>query len=596
VTENTNRIQARPSQVTPVQALIYLVGCSPSLSEQLTKRLAAADRRFLTATTLQQAEHGFAAHDVQAAVMTLFLPDGDARILLSHLRAVPRTAAVPALVLTGHLPTSFQDEELSFFADDLMADPQDVERIVEWVTMRLRRSVEIARGARRDTATGLMNRAAFRECFERFALENRETPTASTLAIVAIDRPSSILPPDRPDLLQEAMRAVATALSGVTRSSDVVARVSAGEFALLLPDTTIADGEAALRKVLSRLNRLTVQLSNGTSVRFTLSAGLAAAMLNQSFDDNMTIAERHLRLASVSVSSRPPPQSKAQPTRRDGVLLVTPDPGTGTALAKILEREEIQAQIVSPSEAVHVTAKPCLILIDAEQANGNAPQVLQSFRERPQYDRIPVMILSAHDAGSAGLRALERGANEFLARPFPPQLLVSRVRRLLARDIVQCQEAVSYRLLLVDHDPHVLLSAGTAIHQQGAFKVYLARSQSEVEQRFAEAVPDVLLLDMGLEQRQAESIVRLAAREGVAGSRVRIVLGVPPGTNVSPSFVNEHGVSGVIEKPYQLLMIDHQIHTAAGLPARRRGSPPPSDHLNQEIHRVMSSPTEGRPA
>lgn len=528
--------------------------------------------------------------------MTLFLPDGDARILLSHLRAVPRTASVPALILTGQLPKSFQDNELSFWADGVLEDAQDVDRIVEWVTMRLRRAVEIARGARRDTGTGLMNRAAFREHFDRFASENRDSASPTALAILALDRPSMILPSDRPDLLQEAMRATATTLSAVTRSSDVVARVSSDEFALLLPDTTLANGEIALLKVLSRLDRISVQLSNGTAVRFTHSAGLTAAMLNQSFEDNMAIAERHLRLRSVSGGTRTPGgHAKADSARKDAILLVTPDPGTGKALAAILDREEIAAQIVSPAEAAAVTSKPCLILIDAEQADGGAMRILQSFRDRPQYDRVPVMVLSAHDAGTEGLRALERGANEFLARPFPPQLLVSRIRRLLARSFPQGCESATYRLLLVDRDPHVLLSAGTAIHQQGAFKVYLARSSKEVEQRFDDATPDVLLLDMGMEPAQTESILNCVNREGYAGVRARIVLGVPAGVRVSQSFMKEHGIYGVVEKPYQLLMINHLIHTAAGLPLRRKSGPPASDHLNLEIRRIMNPAVEGVP-
>jgi two-component system alkaline phosphatase synthesis response regulator PhoP len=76
---------------------------------------------------------------------------------------------------------------------------------------------------------------------------------------------------------------------------------------------------------------------------------------------------------------------------------------------------------------------PDAILLDIMLPGTDGMQILRRIRSSSQMSHVPVMMLTAKDAELDTVRALDSGADDYLAKPFGMMEMVSRVRALLRR-------------------------------------------------------------------------------------------------------------------------------------------------------------------
>ncbi|MFT5193558.1 MAG: signal transduction histidine kinase [Candidatus Promineifilaceae bacterium] len=74
-----------------------------------------------------------------------------------------------------------------------------------------------------------------------------------------------------------------------------------------------------------------------------------------------------------------------------------------------------------------------LVLLDIMMPNMNGMQVLSRIKEDPELRGIPVIIISAVEDTSSIARCIELGAEDFLAKPFNPQILQARISASLEK-------------------------------------------------------------------------------------------------------------------------------------------------------------------
>jgi DNA-binding response OmpR family regulator len=72
------------------------------------------------------------------------------------------------------------------------------------------------------------------------------------------------------------------------------------------------------------------------------------------------------------------------------------------------------------------SAKPDIILLDILMTPMTGFEVLEKLRG---FSQIPVLVFTAR--GDSGKRALEVGANEFIAKPFLPEQLIKKIREII---------------------------------------------------------------------------------------------------------------------------------------------------------------------
>ena len=87
------------------------------------------------------------------------------------------------------------------------------------------------------------------------------------------------------------------------------------------------------------------------------------------------------------------------------------------------------------AEALTAVAKerPNLVVLDAMMPKADGFEVLARIKADPSLALTPVIMLTARKGEKDIVAALEKGADDYLVKPFIPEELVARLSRLLSR-------------------------------------------------------------------------------------------------------------------------------------------------------------------
>ena len=94
-------------------------------------------------------------------------------------------------------------------------------------------------------------------------------------------------------------------------------------------------------------------------------------------------------------------------------------------------------------------------------------EVLKTIRE---HSKVPVIMLTARSEESDELRGFDYGADEYIAKPFSPKILVARVEALLRRTGAQKEEVLEVGGICMDESAHSVTVDGKEIDL--SFKEY----------------------------------------------------------------------------------------------------------------------------
>lgn len=94
-------------------------------------------------------------------------------------------------------------------------------------------------------------------------------------------------------------------------------------------------------------------------------------------------------------------------------------------------------QVITAANGVEALARlannPDAVILDWMMPKVDGMEVLRQMRERHEWYRIPVILLTARSAVDDRIRGLEMGADDYLSKPFTPKELVLRLKGVLRR-------------------------------------------------------------------------------------------------------------------------------------------------------------------
>ncbi len=119
---------------------------------------------------------------------------------------------------------------------------------------------------------------------------------------------------------------------------------------------------------------------------------------------------------------------------RDRILLADDNADMRAYVGNLLRAEGYEVTAVSDGEAALAAAhasRPSLVLSDVMMPRLDGFGLLQALRSDPALRTLPIILLSARAGEEARVEGIERGADEYLSKPFTARELLARVRSQL---------------------------------------------------------------------------------------------------------------------------------------------------------------------
>ena len=118
-------------------------------------------------------------------------------------------------------------------------------------------------------------------------------------------------------------------------------------------------------------------------------------------------------------------------------LVVEDDEQIAHILRFILQREGFEVQVAADGRRAEALIDslppPSIVTLDVMLPHADGYALLARIRARADWQAVPVVLLTARSQEKDIVRALDGGANDYLVKPFRPDELRARVRRLVKR-------------------------------------------------------------------------------------------------------------------------------------------------------------------
>lgn len=581
------REQARQSSGSA--SAILMMGSDPAVLPELERRLAGAGRTIVKVATVKEAEAILVDREVTFIVTDLFLPDQDVRQFISSLRLRPLMAAIPILVVTSKVATGEADlSDLLQDVDAFFGSPIDFDQIQVAMEQRLRRAHDRIRAAHRDPLTGLLNRAAFGEYFERAIQHHRHTKEPVAVAVMKIDRYQELCDQFGAQTGEKMLRHFGTVLSRHFRATDVVARWSGCEFMALFPGEDNRGATRAMERIRQALAKDPFNFPDGSVAPLKIYAGVSILPDQANLTGAIDQADKYMHQARAEGGDRVVSSEDPSPKRKERVVLITPSDTTSKVLLHHLTREGMEPQHFARVDAACLkfleTTKCHLIAIDDAGTVPLDAGTLRQIRALPRQSRTPILLLTAREEVAAN--ALEMGASDFVTKPLDLMVFVKTARRLLTRGLTDAARGEGQEsLLVISNDLHSLMMFGTAVQKKTGFVVLLARGVKDGVLQLNKRRPSVCVIDIKPRSADWQQLVEALT---VLRPAPALLLIVEPEDYHYVRTIKTPAIKGILQKPLAPLTVAGQIQDASGMmPAAAAGRPETAEILKEEVDRVI---------
>lgn len=269
-----------------------------------------------------------------------------------------------------------------------------------------------------DELTGLHNRRGFITLGQQQLVLARRLDLDATLVFADVDEMKAINDRFGHAEGDEALRAVADALRGAFRRSDLIARIGGDEFCVL------QIGGRDVR--LTRLREAAEQMAASPQrpYRLTLSVGTARYA-----PDELSSMEELLEQADGAMYEDKRRGRTAAPL----VLMVEDDPSL-RGLADVMFEGDFELITTGTGEEALVlaaTARPELIVLDLTLPDLSGMEVARRLRSAPATSAIPLLMLTATHDEACEAESLRAGVDDYVRKPFDEEVLRARMRNVL---------------------------------------------------------------------------------------------------------------------------------------------------------------------
>lgn len=128
---------------------------------------------------------------------------------------------------------------------------------------------------------------------------------------------------------------------------------------------------------------------------------------------------------------------KKQPEHPHKILLVEDSQSLRLLTRKLIEKttdwQYLEAENAMQAMEIIDQQQPNAIVLDVKMPGMNGFQFLRHLRNNLSTADIPVLLLTSLNSPNHEVKGLEVGADDYLVKPFNPEVLIARIKRLLVR-------------------------------------------------------------------------------------------------------------------------------------------------------------------
>jgi len=132
----------------------------------------------------------------------------------------------------------------------------------------------------------------------------------------------------------------------------------------------------------------------------------------------------------MSNEEQEPATLQIEPT----ALVVEDDQIIVTLLEHMLSRRGFVVRIArdgkQAADFIETLPAPDLVLLDVMLPYFDGFELIKKIREHATWSEVPIIMLTAKSKEQQIVRALDAGANDYLLKPFRPEELMARIRRV----------------------------------------------------------------------------------------------------------------------------------------------------------------------
>jgi DNA-binding response OmpR family regulator/anti-sigma regulatory factor (Ser/Thr protein kinase) len=256
-----------------------------------------------------------------------------------------------------------------------------------------------------------------------------------------------------------------------------------GQVSLIVLDVVLPDGNgidflAELRSSEAFRRLPVIMLSNESDVKNHVRGLKTGAdeYVGKPYDTKYVVAKARQLCGERS----------AEADTRKSVLIVDDSETFRNALAVAIEAEGYIA-LTAPNGAEGLSMiaahRPSVIAVDGVMPGMDGPTLIRRVRLDAAIRMIPCVLLTASEEGAAELDALDAGADAFVRKDEPIEIIIARISAVLRRPIrAPIAQVVSLigprKVLVVDDDPLYLGELANALRGDG-YDVVVAKSAEE---------------------------------------------------------------------------------------------------------------------
>lgn len=153
----------------------------------------------------------------------------------------------------------------------------------------------------------------------------------------------------------------------------------------------------------------------------------------------------------------------------DSVLIIDDEDDIRDLLTYNLEKEGFKVYNASTgAEGIKIAEKksPSLVLLDVMMPEMDGIEVCENLRSNPKTKDVKICFLTARSEDYSQIAGLDAGADDYVAKPIKPKVLISRIKAILRRsgNGSSSKEEGGSKGLIIDREKYTASLNGKNIH------------------------------------------------------------------------------------------------------------------------------------